>query len=136
VLGRARAGRLGDRERGRAGDLGVAVLRRAGARTRAAAPGPEIDARAARARPRSGAAQPRVPGVLHLGRRCRVADMDPGGGRASRGFLPLIWASLAFGWGLTRIWTGLSLFMVLRLVAVIARWRSGHWAVTGAVRPA
>src|SRR5437764_4099999 len=57
-------------------------------------------------------------------------------GSAALGFLPLIWASLAFGWGLAGIWTGLSLFMVLRLVAVLARWRSGHWAVTGAVRPA
>ena len=42
----------------------------------------------------------------------------------------------AFGWGLTGIWTGLSLFMVLRLAAVLARWRSGNWAVTGAIRPA
>ncbi|WP_243770009.1 MATE family efflux transporter [Amycolatopsis acidicola] len=53
---------------------------------------------------------------------------------AAIGFLPLIWVSLALGWGLTGIWTGLSLFMVLRLAAVVFRWRSGHWAVTGAVR--
>jgi putative MATE family efflux protein len=52
------------------------------------------------------------------------------------GFLPLIWASLAFGWGLTGIWTGLTLFMVLRLVAVGLRARSDRWVVTGAVRPA
>ena len=57
-------------------------------------------------------------------------------GSAALGFLPLIWASLGFGWGLTGIWTGLSLFMVLRLVFVLVRWRSGNWAVTGAVRPA
>ncbi|SFB55683.1 putative efflux protein, MATE family [Amycolatopsis marina] len=50
------------------------------------------------------------------------------------GFLPLIWASLGFGWGLAGIWTGLSVFMLLRLVAVVARWRSGNWAVVGAVR--
>ncbi|MFF0144871.1 MATE family efflux transporter [Amycolatopsis sulphurea] len=55
---------------------------------------------------------------------------------AALGFLPLIWLSLTFGWGLTGIWTGLSLFMVLRLGAVLVRWRSGHWAVTGAVRQA
>ncbi|MEC3977492.1 MATE family efflux transporter [Amycolatopsis sp. H20-H5] len=55
---------------------------------------------------------------------------------AALGFLPLIWASLAFDWGLTGIWTGLSLFMVLRLVAVVFRWRSGQWAVVGAVRTA
>ncbi len=53
---------------------------------------------------------------------------------AAAGFLPLIWASLAFGWGLTGIWTGLSLFMLLRLVAVLARTRTGRWAVVGAVR--
>ncbi len=50
------------------------------------------------------------------------------------GFLPLIWASLGFGWGLTGIWTGLSLFMLIRLVAVTARLRSDSWAVAGAVR--
>ncbi|HWM57249.1 MAG TPA: MATE family efflux transporter [Pseudonocardia sp.] len=50
------------------------------------------------------------------------------------GFLPLIWASLGFGWGLAGIWSGLSLFMVIRLVAVLTRLRSGRWAVTGASR--
>lgn len=50
------------------------------------------------------------------------------------GFLPLIWASLVFGWGLAGIWTGLSLFMVLRLVAVGLRARSDRWLVTGALR--
>ncbi len=50
------------------------------------------------------------------------------------GFLPLIWASLVFGWGLAGIWTGLSLFMLLRLVAVGMRARSDRWLVTGAVR--
>lgn len=50
------------------------------------------------------------------------------------GFLPLIWASLGLGWGLAGIWSGLSLFMLLRLVFVITRWRSGSWAVVGAVR--
>ncbi|MBP2181934.1 MATE family efflux transporter [Amycolatopsis magusensis] len=55
---------------------------------------------------------------------------------AAAGFLPLIWLSLAFGWGLAGIWTGLSLFMVFRLVTVLVRWRSGNWAVVGAVRVA
>jgi putative MATE family efflux protein len=53
---------------------------------------------------------------------------------AAGGFLPLVWASLAFGWGLVGIWTGLLLFVVLRLVAVLLRVRSGGWAVAGAVR--
>jgi MATE family, multidrug efflux pump len=50
------------------------------------------------------------------------------------GFLPPIWASLAFGWGLAGIWSGLALFMAIRLVAVVTRARGGHWAITGAVR--
>lgn len=51
------------------------------------------------------------------------------------GYLPLIWSSLAFGWGLAGIWTGLSLFMVLRLITLLLRARSGKWAVAG-VAPA
>ncbi|PRY42552.1 MATE family efflux transporter [Umezawaea tangerina] len=50
------------------------------------------------------------------------------------GFLPMVWASLAFGWGLVGIWTGLSAFMVLRLVSVLLRTRSEGWSVVGAVR--
>jgi MATE family, multidrug efflux pump len=47
------------------------------------------------------------------------------------GFLPLIWLSLVFGWGLTGIWSGLSIFIVLRLIFVGWRAVSGRWAVTG-----
>jgi Na+-driven multidrug efflux pump len=52
------------------------------------------------------------------------------------GFLPLIWASLGFGWGLAGIWTGLCLFIALRLVAVLGRvagdrWLSAPVTVTG-----
>jgi putative MATE family efflux protein len=47
------------------------------------------------------------------------------------GFLPLIWLSLAFGWGLLGIWAGLSTFMVLRLVFVGWRALSGRWLVAG-----
>lgn len=47
------------------------------------------------------------------------------------GFLPLIWLSLAFGWGLLGIWAGLSTFMVLRLVFVGWRAVSGRWLVPG-----
>ena len=36
------------------------------------------------------------------------------------GFLPLIWASLAFGWGLAGIWSGLAAFMLIRLLAVLS----------------
>lgn len=47
------------------------------------------------------------------------------------GFLPLIWLSLAFGWGLTGIWSGLTSFMVLRLVFVGSRTLSGRWTEVG-----
>ncbi|MGZ8802332.1 MAG: MATE family efflux transporter [Mycobacterium sp.] len=47
------------------------------------------------------------------------------------GFLPLIWLSLAYGWGLLGIWSGLSTFMVLRLVFVGWRALSGRWLVPG-----
>ncbi|WP_156934680.1 MATE family efflux transporter [Pseudonocardia spinosispora] len=53
---------------------------------------------------------------------------------AGVGFLPLIWASLAFDWGLAGIWTGLAMFMLIRLVSVVVRSRSGAWAVPGAIR--
>lgn len=47
------------------------------------------------------------------------------------GFLPMIWLSLIFGWGLVGIWSGLSTFMVLRLVFVGWRAFSGRWLVPG-----
>ncbi len=53
---------------------------------------------------------------------------------AATGFLPLVWLSFAFGWGLAGIWTGLTLFMLVRMATVVGRARSERWAVTGAVR--
>lgn len=47
------------------------------------------------------------------------------------GFLPLIWLSLAYGWGLLGIWSGLTTFMVLRLMFVGWRASSGRWLVAG-----
>ncbi|MUM20093.1 MATE family efflux transporter [Mycobacterium sp. CBMA271] len=47
------------------------------------------------------------------------------------GFLPLVWLSMAFGWGLAGIWSGLTLFLVLRLVLVGWRTLSDRWAVPG-----
>ncbi|MFT4201101.1 MATE family efflux transporter [Gordonia sp. (in: high G+C Gram-positive bacteria)] len=44
-------------------------------------------------------------------------------------FLPLIWASHFFGWGLAGIWTGLCAFMVARLGAVWWRYRGNAWAI-------
>jgi putative MATE family efflux protein len=48
------------------------------------------------------------------------------------GFLPAVWLAYAFDLGLGGIWAGLSLFIVIRLVALLARLRSGKWAVVGA----
>jgi putative MATE family efflux protein len=50
------------------------------------------------------------------------------------GFLPLTWASLAFGWGLAGIWSGLAAMMLIRFVTVGLRARSDRWIVMGAVR--
>ncbi|MEU2611503.1 MATE family efflux transporter [Micromonospora sp. NPDC007271] len=50
------------------------------------------------------------------------------------GFLPAIWLAYGLDLGLGGIWAGLTLFVVLRLVALLLRVRSGGWAVVGAVR--
>ncbi|NUS45905.1 MAG: MATE family efflux transporter [Mycobacteriaceae bacterium] len=49
---------------------------------------------------------------------------------AMLGFLPAVWLSLAFRWGLTGIWTGLSLFIAGRCAAVVFRARSTAWSQT------
>jgi putative MATE family efflux protein len=51
---------------------------------------------------------------------------------ALAGFLPLVWFSLVCDWGLAGIWSGLSAFIVLRLIFVGWRAVSGRWTVTGA----
>ncbi|WP_416276913.1 MATE family efflux transporter [Nocardia sp. alder85J] len=51
------------------------------------------------------------------------------------GFLPVIWLALACRWGIAGIWSGLSAFMVLRLVAVSVRALSGRWTRVGAEVP-
>jgi putative MATE family efflux protein len=48
------------------------------------------------------------------------------------GFLPAVWLSLLLRLGLGGVWAGLTLFVVIRLVALLARMRSGRWAVVGA----
>ena len=53
---------------------------------------------------------------------------------AAAGFLPMIWASLAFGWGLVGIWTGLAAVRRPAPGRGAVRVRSGRWAVAGAVR--
>lgn len=51
---------------------------------------------------------------------------------AGFGFLPVVWAAFAFEWGLVGIWLAMSAFMIIRLFLMLARWRSGRWAVLGA----
>jgi putative MATE family efflux protein len=51
------------------------------------------------------------------------------------GFLPAIWLAWGLRLGLGGIWAGLTVFIVVRLVALLLRLRSGRWAVVGAVRP-
>jgi putative MATE family efflux protein len=47
------------------------------------------------------------------------------------GFLPAIWTALLLRLGIGGVWAGLALFVLIRLVALLARLRSGRWAVTG-----
>jgi putative MATE family efflux protein len=49
-------------------------------------------------------------------------------------FLPAVWTVYALDLGLGGVWSGLTLFIVVRLAGVLARLRSGRWAVIGAVR--
>lgn len=48
---------------------------------------------------------------------------------AVAGFLPLTWLAYVLGWGLGGVWAGLTLFVVVRLVALLLRMRTGGWAV-------
>uniref|UniRef100_UPI001FE478B9 MATE family efflux transporter n=1 Tax=Allorhizocola rhizosphaerae TaxID=1872709 RepID=UPI001FE478B9 len=53
------------------------------------------------------------------------------------GFLPAIWTAHILQLGLNGVWAGLTLFIVIRLAALVLRLRSGRWAITGAqVTPA
>lgn len=54
-------------------------------------------------------------------------------GSAVVGFLPMIWGSLAFGWGLAGVWAGLSLFMLGRALGVGMRARGDRWMVPGGI---
>ncbi|THV39427.1 MATE family efflux transporter [Glycomyces buryatensis] len=53
---------------------------------------------------------------------------------AAASWLPFIWLTLVFDWGLAGIWGGLVVFMLVRLAMILWRLRSGAWAVTGAER--
>jgi putative MATE family efflux protein len=51
------------------------------------------------------------------------------------GFLPAIWLAYGFRLGLGGVWAGLALFIVIRLVALLDRLRTGRWVVLGAASP-
>jgi putative MATE family efflux protein len=50
------------------------------------------------------------------------------------GFLPAIWLAYGFDLGIRGVWAGLALFILIRFVTMVRRWRSGRWAVLGATR--
>ncbi len=47
------------------------------------------------------------------------------------GFLPMVWLAYALHLGLGGVWAGLTLLIVVRLVGMLGRMRSGRWAVVG-----
>jgi len=47
------------------------------------------------------------------------------------GYLPATLLTLQFDLGLRGLWTGLSLFIVVRLAGGMARWRGRRWLVGG-----
>jgi Na+-driven multidrug efflux pump len=47
-------------------------------------------------------------------------------------FAPLNLAALHWGWGIGGVWAGLSAFIGVRLVGMLARTRGTHWVVLGA----
>jgi putative MATE family efflux protein len=49
-------------------------------------------------------------------------------------FLPAIWLGYAFDLGLGGVWAGLTLFIVVRLIALLARIRGTTWAIAGPTR--
>jgi putative MATE family efflux protein len=49
-------------------------------------------------------------------------------------FAPLCWLALRLHWGLGGVWAGLTAFILVRLVGMLLRTRSGAWAVAGVQR--
>ncbi len=47
------------------------------------------------------------------------------------GFLPAVWLALLLHLGLGGVWAGLTLFIVIRFVALVTRLRGDRWAVLG-----
>ncbi len=49
-------------------------------------------------------------------------------------FVPLDLAALHWHWGIGGVWAGLTAFVVVRFVGIVARARGSRWAVAGAER--
>jgi hypothetical protein len=49
-------------------------------------------------------------------------------------YIPVVFGISALDGGLLALWAGFSLWVVARLVGLGARFVTGRWAVTGAVR--
>jgi putative MATE family efflux protein len=49
-------------------------------------------------------------------------------------FAPLCWAALHWSWGIGGVWAGLTAFIAVRLVGMLARTRGGQWVVVGESR--
>ena len=46
-------------------------------------------------------------------------------------FVPISLCALAFGWGIAGVWAGLTAFILVRLVGMLARTSGSRWLTTG-----
>lgn len=51
---------------------------------------------------------------------------------AAVGLVPVALLALAFDWGLTGVWAGMSALMGVRLITILWRWRQGGWQTAAA----
>jgi putative MATE family efflux protein len=119
--------------------FGVLILALAGVLPRLFSTDPEVYRQAMRAWPWFAGMQPLAGVVFALdGVLVGAGDLrflrDLTIGAALGGFLPAIWLAYGLHLGLGGVWAGLALFVAIRFVAMVARVRTGRWAVVGAVR--
>ena len=115
----------------------VVILAGAGVLPRLFTGDPEVYRQAMRAWPWFAGMQPAAGVVFALdGVLIGAGDLrflrDLTIGAALGGFLPAIWLAYGLRLGLGGIWAGLALFVLIRLVAMLARTGTGRWAVVGA----
>jgi MATE family, multidrug efflux pump len=115
----------------------VVILSGAGVLPRLFSNDPEVYRQAMRAWPWFALMQPAAGVVFALdGVLIGAGDVrflrDLTIGAALGGFLPAIWLAYLLHLGLGGIWAGLTLFVLIRLVGMLARTGTGRWAVVGA----